>query len=628
MRREVYIDGKKLDVMQDDDSEIAYENSALQSVSDFRVNFTRSYTLPLTDKNRSIFDAIDNVNAETSFARKFHSLYEYRDGIPVIEDARVRLKTTKPNEKQIEIEVIWGALKSLANEIGKENINDLPSHMIAWDDTAHFTTDEFQIGYLSFMSIANVDAGNANLVRHVKYTLPSVRVDYIIDTILKEKVSTPYLISDTLYTELKKYYIPCISTNGVSKIPDTAKIIVEPLRSDTIFRWGAQPYDRVALRYQGTDFTDAIFYPILQYITLVGNKSYFVNAELTVTHPDAVTGDILDFRLGYNTGSFINWEKKSEPVYFNGTNAIIDFTGDFTTDSQQNIVEIFTQIVWTHAGHAVRLEFGNTGNTATCTGTITYWNKEGDGAVYGQDFDAILNLPKISQMDFLKNILAITGSYVYFQNGTINFDLIDNILNSNPLNIEKWITTLESESIEYTYDDYARTNYYAYVEDISILIDANSSIDIDDETLEAEKEVVSLKLGASNPAFYDIASVPYFTQPADSNADPKFVSNLKPRILAHRLSTTNENPEGSTTRRVGVFNDSMLWSNILESKYKLFKSILSDPKVIEIDLYMQQGDLYLINTNRLYYFWGANWVLIDLTVSTDGSGTGTFIKLN
>lgn len=627
MGREVYIDGKKLDVMIDDNIEITYENSALQSVSDFKMSYTNTYTLPLTDKNRAIFDAIDNVNSETSFARKFHSLHEYRDGVPVIEDARVRLKTTKPNEKQIDIEVIWGALKSLADEIGKGNINDLPSHMIAWDDTAHFTTDEFQIGYLSFMSIANVDAGNANLVRHVKYTLPSVRVDYIIDTILSEKVSTPYSISDSLYTELKKYYIPCISMNGVTKIPDTNKVVLTPVRSSTIFRWGWQPYDRCTMN-PSYSMEGASLNATYQFLQLTKKTSYFVNAMLTVTHPDAVTGDILDFRLGYNTGSSIKWEKKSEPVYFNGTTAIIDFTGDFTTDSERSEVEIFTQIVWTHAGHATRLEFGNTGNTVTCTGTITYWKKEGDGAVYGQDFDAILNLPKISQMDFLKNILAITGSYVYFKNGVINFDLIDNILNSSPLNIEKWITTLKSESIEYTYEDYARTNIYAYLDDDSILIDANSSINIEDETLDEEKEVVNLKLGASDPAFYDIASVPYFTQPADNSKDPTFVSSLKPRILAHRLSTSSENPEGSQTRRVGVFDDSMMWANILENKYKLFRSILSDPKVVEIELYMQKGDLYLINTNKIYYFWGANWILIDLTVSADGSGTGKFIQLN
>lgn len=627
MGREVLLDGKQLDVMIDDNLEITYENSALQSVSDFKMSYTNTYTLPLTDKNRVIFDAIDNINAETSFVRKFHSLYEYRDGIPVIEDARVRIKTTKPRDEQIDIEVIWGALKSLADEIGKENINDLPSYMIAWDSSVPFSTSEFKIGYLWFMSIANTDANSPNLMAQVKYILPSVRVDYIIDTILSEKVSTPYSISDSLYTELKKYYIPCISTNGVSKIPDTNKVVLTPVRSDTIFRWGMQPYDRCS-KDPNYNMAEASYTETSQFILLANNNSYFVNAKLTVTFPDAVTGDILDFRLGYNTGSSINWEKKSEPVYFNGTTAIIDFTGDFTTDSERSEVEIFTQIVWTHAGHATRLEFGNTGNTVTCTGDITYWKKEGDGAVYGQDFDAILNLPKISQMDFLKNILAITGSYVYFQNGTINFDLIDNILNSNPLNIEKWITTLESESIEYTYEDYARTNYYAYVEDTSILIDANSSIDIDDETLEDEKEVVSLKLGASDPAFYDIASVPYFTQPADINEDPTFVSSLKPRILKHRISTDAENPTGFSSRRVGIFDDSMLWSNILESKYKLFKSILSEPKVVEVELYMQQGDLYLINTNRLYYFWGANWVLIDLTVSTDGSGTGKFIQLN
>lgn len=628
MGREVLLDGKRLDVMIDDNLEITYENSALQSISDFKMSYTNTYTLPLTDKNRAIFDAIDNVNAETSFVRKFHSLYEYRDGIPIIEDARVRLKTIKPNEKQIDIEVIWGALKSLSDDIGKTNINDLPSSMIAWDDTQGFMTDSLKIGFLWFMSIANVEANSALLQKSVQWTLPSVRVDYIMDEILKN-VSNPISISSKLRSELEQYYIPCLTMTGVANIPASEKVVLTPLRSDRIWRWGYQPYDRMT-KDANYNFDGASFESTLQYLLLSKWNNYFVNLDLRVNHPDAKTGDILQFRIGYNTGNGINWDFKY-PVYFTGTTATVKHTGSFDlsgADITPDMSEIFTQLVWISAGYATRLEFGNAGNTSTCSGTITYWRKLGDGATYGQDFDAMLNLPKVSQMDFLKNIFAITGSYVYFQNGTINFDLIDSILDSDPLNIESWIITKDTESIETTYDDYARTNLYEYLDDDSILIEANSSINIDDDTIDEEKEVVSLKFGASDPVYYEIASIPTFEQPADETKSPEFKSSLKPRILKHRISTDAENPTGFLSRRVGIFDDSMLWSNILESKYKLFKSILSEPKVIEIELYMQQKDLYLINTNRLYYFWGVNWVLIDLTVSTDGSGTGKFIQLN
>jgi len=623
MRREITINGYNVDAGSSDIPSIVFNNPALQDISGVKLNRTTTYKIPLTDKNRKIIELIDNVNASSAFARRFHALNELRDGIPVIDNGRMRIIST--GSENLEASVTWGALGTISDEIGKGNINDLPSYMIPWDDTAYFTTDEFEVGFLWFMSISNIDAGNAKLQRSVQWILPSVRVDYILDKIL-ENVSTSISISTKLREELKQYYIPCITTNGTQEIPTTKKIVLMPDRSDTRWRWGYQPYDRTTRNYN-YDMDEAYFDVVYQMLSLARDNDYFVNINVTITHPDARTGDTLEFRIGYNTGSQIAWDYK-HVVYFKDTTAIIDHTGSFKIDSTHEKAEIFTQLVWIHSGYQTRLEFGNPGNTVTCTGTFTYWKKEGDGAIYGQDYDAMLNLPEISQLDFLKNIMSITGSYARFVNGIIHFDFVDTILESKPLNIEKLILTPKPDKYEYACSDYAQTNHYKYAEDDTVRLNANGIISIADETLSKEKNAVELKLGASDPVFYEIASVPVFDQPADLNENPILASSVKTRILKSRISRDEENPEGFYPRRVGVFDESMLWSNILENRYRLIRSLLNEPKVIEVDMMFSVVDLYRFNDAGLYYFWGAYWVQIETTVNGDGTAKGKFIMLN
>lgn len=634
MGREVLLDGKQLDVMIDDNLEITYENSALQSVSDFKMSYTNTYTLPLTDKNRAIFDAIDNVNAETSFVRKFHSLYEYRDGIPVIEDARVRIKTTKPRDEQIDIEVIWGALKSLADEIGKGNINDLDSEVLVWP-TSRFmaSSDNKTVGWLFFYTIDGISADsseNANM----KYHFPSCRADFILERIFR-KVTTPFILSDSFKSEIEKLWIPCLTKNSTTPgatIPD--KDIMQGSSQGSVYTANLfhSRFTELATSDFGS-FRPIPFHSPYSFMYLNTGNTYSVGVSVNMTIPSAVTGDIVEFtfwvreaQLSYawhiathritlvdGITSSITWDNTTKKLtgIFVGSEA---FSINVEADIQPMILDVITLF---HGDNSTSLAQGIGANNATINNIYTFWLTRDMSIGPGDNIDAVYNLPKISQIDFLKNILAITGSYVYFKDGAINFDLIDNVLNTSPLNIEKWITTLKSESIEYTYEDYAIINRYNYLSDDTVITNANGVIIIDDDTLEDEKEVVSLKFGASDNLL-NVAKINLFTY---TDTIEYTGSNIKPRILSISENSTHNRLEG-------IFDTSIGFASILENKYKLFRSILSDPKVIEIELYMQKGDLYLINTNKLYYFWGANWLLIDLTVSTDGSGTGRFIQLN
>lgn len=633
MGREVLLNGKQLDVMIDDNLEITYENPALQSVSDFKMSYTNTFTLPLTDKNKAIFDAIDNVNAGTSIARKYGSLYEYRDGIPVIEDARVRIKTIKPRDTQIDIEVIWGALKSISDEIGKGNINDLPGEILTWPTSNTFIspTDNVRLGWLYFDTVKNLPTGSteqSNIANH----LPSCRADIILEKIF-DQVTTSYILSDAFKIEIQKLWVPCLTKN--SNIPSGDVPITNIMKgssSGSIYTVGLyhSKLTEIASASFGS-FRPIPYQSTYSFMYLNTNNTYNVSVDVDMTIPAAVTGDVIEFtfwiresQLSYawhigthnitlisGTVSGMTWDNTTKKLTgtFMGSNSL---SIDVEADVQPMILDVITL---KHNDISTVLAQGIGPNNATINNTYTYWLTNEVILGPGNKIDAIYNLPKVSQMDFIKNLLALTGSYVYFDNGTIKFDSIDNILDADALNIESWITTKEPKSIEISYDDYAQINRYNYAEDDNVNRNGNGVIVIEDDTLDAEKEVILLKFSATD-SIRNSAFIPIFEYTDKVNY---IGSSLKPRII---------NTYNSPILKIGNFDSEMDWSTILENKYKLFKSILSDIRVVEVEMYMQMTDLYLLNTNKLYYFWGAKWIMIDITVSTDGGATGKFIMIN
>lgn len=632
--RECIIDGKLLDVDPEDYMEITYENAMLQSVSDLGGSYTNTFTIPLTAHNRAVIGGIDDPNVISTWMNDWHTYEEYRDGIPVIQNGRAKVLEINPRENTMSLYVIWGAVKTLANAIGKGNINELRTTGVAyrlwWGEGVEFLkpSDTYRVGFLHYISIANLPVSDSKQ-DNIRYSLPSIRADYIIESIF-ENIDIPIEISSSVADKLSKLWIPTLTRNkeGDDTVPTSGIMKASTASGYAETRGYAHSYLNVITDNGVGSFRRATDTRFLLYLN--DNASYRVNAVMSMKINDGNIGDGVVFSIRI-------WEWKNDHTWLiaeryitldssNFDESTKMFTDSFTSDAF-DIADLddpqprLMDVIYLQSGTSYT-QLRN-GQNATINNTYTFWRNVEQTMSFNSYVYPMLNLPKISQMDFLKNILYLTGSYVYFGNdgASVYLDSVDNVLNQEVLNIEKWITTLKPETIEYTYSDYARSNTYNYLADDTVNTQANGVITISNNTLEEEKEIITLKFAPTDDIL-ETAQIFTFDNHQQEDGLPGFVgNNLKPRIITTR-DNTDEN------RLEGTFSADMMFTRILDGNYQMLSDVLTDIRAIEVEMYLSAGDIYLLNVHNKFYFWGSYWIAKSITVSTDGGATGEFLKLN
>jgi len=134
--------------------------------------------------------------------------------------------------------------------------------------------------------------------------------------------------------------------------------------------------------------------------------------------------------------------------------------------------------------------------------SIAITDIEIDQIDYGTAVTPRLNLPDLSQTDFIKMICNIFGLIpdVTPRDRTIKFWNYDDLYNNIAL-ARDWSAYLSErdDENEFKFGEYAQDNYLRYRESEDVLIDEGmGSMQIDDETLPAEKDVVELPVSTTD----------------------------------------------------------------------------------------------------------------------------------
>ena len=125
---------------------------------------------------------------------------------------------------------------------------------------------------------------------------------------------------------------------------------------------------------------------------------------------------------------------------------------------------------------------------------------------YPSAFRIGLNLPEISQIDFIKAICGMFGIFVVPDPANVNnlkFVSLDT-LQENKAQACDWSDKFvrsnddEPKTTEYKINDYCRNNYFKYKEDDTVSTNADGNLKIDSEVLDAEKTVITLPFAPSD----------------------------------------------------------------------------------------------------------------------------------
>lgn len=149
-RVDLYIDGQKADLFQDEGIEINLSTQNIKDISKVFGDFTQSFTIPASTSNNAIFKHYYNVDVSGGFDAKVRAdaFIEvnnnlFRDGVLELEG--VQIKGGEPYAYQVGF---YSNVTSLKDKFGEDQLNDLD--LSAYDHTYNDTNIEAGLdGYVS-----------------------------------------------------------------------------------------------------------------------------------------------------------------------------------------------------------------------------------------------------------------------------------------------------------------------------------------------------------------------------------------------------------------------------------------------------------------------------------------------
>lgn len=622
MNREVYIDGRLVDMIEGNEPGIVFNNPIFVDASQIKVNRTTTFTIPITDKNRAILGYTDNVNVESSFPRNQHVLEEYRDGLPIIRNAQAKLLSIG---EQYEFSVTWGILKNVQESL-KVKINELPAiPPLAWDGTTQFYR---HLGNLTarpnytFLRTQTFTPYDQEVEDEMKYHFPSINILYLMDLIAQHaglKFNYGLGVSETI----RDYYIPILTKKrDASSLTDVNAATSAQLWHDGTGIWTIPPQSRYKMNRDPLgvlDYTEPDSDPDRNIgAILLPNGSYKIQVNLSATstsgffanYDEAVVYLLTKSGNGDNEEQSIRIDKQS--------NNLIVGSGEVNLEidnvSGRSILGMFV-FVRRYGGDFRRIPINyDVEQEPRANVTLLIWRAEGDVVYANDDFPIITNLPDISSMDFIKDMCFFFGMYIQSgNNDTLNFELTDNIIRRqlSPNIIENELIQRRYKSQSFSLLDYARVNEFNYADDERVRINANGSISISDLSLDERKEVFELKFAPSDMSDRGMAIVELFDKQIDDEGVVTYDyigESLTPRILKFVIRSGQSMPDLQ-------FTPDMNMQNIIDTRYRLVGSLIQSAKIVSLDVYLDNIRLYRFNELDVFYFYGTNWIMISGTVS-------------
>ena len=188
---------------------------------------------------------------------------------------------------------------------------------------------------------------------------------------------------------------------------------------------------------------------------------------------------------------------------------------------------------------------------------------------FGEKFPLVPNLPDIKQIDFIKAVASMVGLFALpdGENG-IKFIPFDN-LSANKSKAVDWTNrvimaynSVTPRNLQYTLDNIAQNNWFRYKEDDNVMGNYDGNIQVDDATIEYERDAITLPFSACSTKG-DVAYIPLYSY--NDNGELQY-NKANPRILL--LDGTK-----------GIFKG-LEWTTLIANNYQTYKGLINNAKVV------------------------------------------------
>ena len=550
-RDELYINGDKVDV-GDTDISLNYKSNLLTDISKIVSNNSYTIKLPKTAKNLALIECAHLPSSTTKFPYLKHVGNVLRNGIIIVKDANVVLLSVS---EYIETALSWGNVTNFAEVVSSDKkLTDLEygteegTDWVVWNNKGSNSAQFPLINY-------GFNSGDSNVWYH-----PVITVKWILEKIQEESGVTFNFPSDKK-TFIDKMIVPLLTRNDSQKINDAfpsslqmvGYVIVERTFSylklnyigDSTQQYASVggPYgDRLYTKYPITLKVKGTIKMLVQYNSGMDVNNQYLN--LRVSQSDS----------SGNISSVSTIERKNYAAYIEAPNVRLLFNFDDLVSIESDEFMHFT------------IKAIATGASSSVLSLTVYDRNE---ISFGEKFPLVPNLPDIKQIDFIKAVALMVGLFALpdGENG-IKFIPFDN-LSANKSKAVDWTNrvimaynSVTPRNLQYTLNNIAQNNWFRYKEDDNAMGNYDGNIQVDDATIEYERDAITLPFSACSTKG-GVAYIPLYSYNEEGELE---YNKTNPRILL--LDGTK-----------GIFKG-LEWTTLIANNYQTYKGLINNAKVV------------------------------------------------
>ena len=550
-RDELYINGDKVDV-GDTDISLNYKSNLLTDISKIVSNNSYTIKLPKTAKNLALIECAHLPSSTTKFPYLKHVGNVLRNGIIIVKDANVVLLSVS---EYIETALSWGNVTNFAEIVSSDKkLTDLEygteegTDWVVWNNKGSNSAQFPLINY-------GFNSGDSNVWYH-----PAITVKWILEKIQEESGVTFNFPSDKK-TFIDKMIVPLLTRNDSQKINDAfpsslqmvGYVIVESTFSylklnyigDSTQQYASVggPYgDRLYTKYPITLKVKGTIEMLVQYNSGMDVNNQYLN--LRVSQSDS----------SGNISSVSTIERKNYAAYIEAPNVRLLFNFDDLVSIESDEFMHFT------------IKAIATGASSSILSLTVYDRNE---ISFGEKFPLVPNLPDIKQIDFIKAVASMVGLFALpdGENG-IKFIPFDN-LSANKSKAVDWTNrvimaynSVTPRNLQYTLDNIAQNNWFRYKEDDNVMGNYDGNIQVDDATIEYERDAITLPFSACSTKG-GVAYIPLYSYNEEGELE---YNKTNPRILL--LDGTK-----------GIFKG-LEWTTLIANNYQTYKGLINNAKIV------------------------------------------------
>lgn len=561
-RDELYINGVKADLGKNDIS-LIYKSNLLTDISKIVSNNSYTIKLPKTAKNLALIECAHLPSSTTKFPYLKHVGNVLRNGIIIVKDANVVLLSVS---EYIETALSWGNVTNFASIVNDgKKLTDITHGTVEgvdWVIWSNKGSNSAQFPLIDY----GFNSGDPNVWYH-----PVVTVKWILDKIQEESGLTFNFPSDKK-TFIDKMIVPLLTRNDSQKINDAfpsflkmvGYVIAESTFSHLKLNYigdSTQQYASVGGPYGDRLYTK---YPIT--LKVKGTIEMLVKYNSGMD----VNNQYLNLRVSQsdssgNISSVSTIERKNYAAYIEAPNVRLLFNFDDLVSIESDEFMHFT------------IEAIATGASSSVLSLTVYDRNE---ISFGEKFPLVPNLPDIKQIDFIKAVASMVGLFALpdGENG-IKFIPFDN-LSANKSKAVDWTNrvimaynSVTPRNLQYTLDNIAQNNWFRYKEDDNVMGNYDGNIQVDDATIEYERDAITLPFSACSTKG-GVAYIPLYSY--NDNGELLY-NKVNPRILF--LDGTK-----------GIFKG-LEWTTLIANNYQTYKGLINNAKVVTEYIHLNSIEL-------------------------------------